>query len=76
MDWSYVAGFFDGEGNIHMQRISDKNGEVKYFQVTLRIYNTDLNVLAKIQEFIGCGKLYINGNRKNPEVAKMLAGIQ
>ena len=64
MDWSYIAGFFDGEGNIHIQKTREKGGKVKAYQVVLRIYNNDLNVLSKIREFIGCGRLYEHGNRQ------------
>lgn len=58
MDWSYVAGFFDGEGNIHINKITDKEGKIRAYNVALRFYNSDLFVLERIREFIGCGKIY------------------
>lgn len=65
MDWSYIAGFFDGEGNIHTQQIIDKDKKIKSYQIIIRFYNLDLNILKRIQEFLGCGTIYANGGRKN-----------
>lgn len=58
MDDSFVAGFFDGEGNISLNKISKKQGKVRAYQVVIRFYNSDLNILEKIRDFLGCGKIY------------------
>ncbi len=52
MDYQYLAGFFDGEGNINVLKQKGKY----YFQ--LRFYNTEKEVLEKIIEFSGFGKIY------------------
>lgn len=58
MDWAYISGFFDGEGNISVSKISRKQGKIRSYQVLVRFYNSDLNVLEAIREFLGCGKIY------------------
>jgi len=45
MDWQYLAGFFDGEGNIYLQQ-----GKSKGIQVTL--HNTDYQILKEIRDFL------------------------
>lgn len=58
MDWSYIAGFFDGEGNIHIIKSRTfKNGNSSFY-VTIRLYQEDINVLEQIKLFIGYGKVY------------------
>jgi hypothetical protein len=47
VNWSYIAGFFDGEGSIHMPM-----GFKKLKRPTVVIYQTDKGVLLQIQEFI------------------------
>src|SRR3989344_1441078 len=61
MDWRYLAGFFDGEGNIHINFI--KNG--KYLQMVCRIYSSERLVIEEIQKFLGFGKVYQKRNGKN-----------
>jgi hypothetical protein len=48
MDWSYFAGFLDGEGSILL--IPPR--------VRLYISNTNKDVLEKIKRFVGCGRVY------------------
>ncbi|MEK6889422.1 MAG: LAGLIDADG family homing endonuclease [Nanoarchaeota archaeon] len=58
MDWSYVAGFFDGEGNIHIAKSkSFLNGKNSY-NVMIRIYQQAPEVLKEIQLFFGFGHIY------------------
>ena len=54
MDWSYLAGFFDGEGNIHFNKIKNKS-----YQILCRLYSSNENVLLEIKNFIGFGKIYM-----------------
>jgi len=58
MDWSYIAGFLDGEGNIHLGKVTDKNKEIKAYQVMIRIYNSNREVLERIKDFLGYGRIY------------------
>ncbi len=60
MDWSYVAGFFDGEGNLKVNKIFTKDGLVKSYQIAIRFYNSNIDILKKIQIFIGYGAVYSN----------------
>lgn len=64
MDWSYIAGFFDGEGNIKVNKISDKEGPIKSYQIAIRFYNSNLELLNKIKDFIGYGAIY--SSKKKP----------
>jgi intein/homing endonuclease len=52
MSWGYVAGFFDGEGNITLNLKAKK----AYWNIT--ITNTHLGVLQEIQKFIGYGFIH------------------
>jgi hypothetical protein len=56
IDWGYVAGFFDGEGNLHR----DKRKSTTH----LRIDNTSLVALEHIQSFVGCGQISNRGRQK------------
>lgn len=44
MDWSYVAGFFDGEGSIHKDKKSNS--------WTVQLTQKDREVLDQIREFL------------------------
>jgi hypothetical protein len=56
INWAYVAGFFDGEGNLHM----DKHTST----VQLRFDNTCLEAIEKIREYIKCGTISNRGRQK------------
>jgi|SRR3990167_8757903 len=56
MNWKYLAGFFDGEGNIHMMQNNQKIS--LNVQIRVRIYSLDKQILWDIQEFLGFGKIY------------------
>ena len=53
MNWSYIAGFFDGEGTFSIYY--DKNNKIKY---QISISQTSTKVLEEIQKHIGFGKIY------------------
>ena len=61
MDWSYIAGFFDGEGNLHLNFVKNKT----QLQLTCRIYNSNIEVLNQLKEFIGNGNIYSKKNNEN-----------
>ena len=52
MDYQYLAGFFDGEGNINVLKIKGR------FYLQLRFYNTERIVLDEIVGFLNVGKIY------------------
>ena len=54
MNWDYIAGFFDGEGNVHILKIKSNQ-----LAVVVRMYNKEVEVLNKIKEFIRFGNIYI-----------------
>jgi transposase-like protein len=53
MDWSYVAGYFDGEGHVGLHRRGKVEGGVR----CLSWYNTHLGSLEAIKAFMGCGNV-------------------
>lgn len=52
MDWSYIAGFFDGEGNFHI--IFSK----KSLHLVCRLYGNSVEVFNEMIKFMGFGKIY------------------
>jgi hypothetical protein len=52
MDWSYVAGYFDGEGSV---RFKAPPSRPDYVLIGLSWANTHLPSLEAIRDFIGCG---------------------
>jgi hypothetical protein len=50
VDWSWLAGIIDGEGNINVQvRPASTNGKL-YFRPKIRIANTDVRMVQKIAD--------------------------
>lgn len=58
IDYSYIAGFFDGEGNLNVSFLKPKT-----YQLTIRIYSTNREILEKINDFVKIGHIY-KKNRK------------
>jgi hypothetical protein len=54
MDWSYIAGFFDGEGNLHLNFVKNKSN----LQLICRIYSSEREILDEIIKFTNYGKIY------------------
>lgn len=54
MNWEYIAGYFDADGNIHVAFNSKKVS----FQAIFRIYSTNKTVLEEIRNFVGLGNIY------------------
>jgi len=61
MNWDYVAGFFDGEGNIHINVVRSKaqNNKLKSLQLVCRIYSSNKDILLQLQTFLGFGNIYL-----------------
>lgn len=58
MEWAYVAGYFDGEGNVGLHKNQERKGS---YITTLTWHNSHLESLQAIQAFMGVGYL-----RKRP----------
>ena len=58
MNWNYIAGFFDGEGNLHVHPVVGASGK-KTYQLQVRIYSSDDKILKILQEFMNLGKIYL-----------------
>jgi len=54
MNWDYIAGFFDGEGNINIV----KNQVKRSHGIQLRLYSSDEKVLLEIKNFLRKGQMY------------------
>lgn len=54
MDWSYIAGYFDGEGNVscHVEKRGRRTTRLAW-------YNTHLESLRAIRSFIGAGRVHV-----------------
>ena len=63
MNWSYIAGFFDGEGNFHL--IFTKRS----IQLVCRMYGESIGAFNEMINFMGFGKIYFRkDNLKVPEL--------
>jgi len=56
INWSYIAGFFDGEGTIY------QDGKTGYWR--LSILNTNKEILEEIKSFIKSGSVYTRKKSK------------
>ena len=57
---AYLAGFFDGEGCIHIARYSidtKRRGKSPFFQLSLILGNTDKTILEHIRSIFGAGNI-------------------
>jgi hypothetical protein len=63
MNWDYIAGLFDGEGNIHLNFIKINN-RIRALQLGIRIYNSNEPLLKEVRNFINSGYIY-KKNRTN-----------
>lgn len=78
MDWSYIAGFFDGEGNFHITSLP------RGIYVICRIYGDSVEAFQEMINFMGFGKVYYRKKglrvpelniHKKEEVKKFLDNI-
>jgi hypothetical protein len=60
----YIAGFFDGEGNVAIKVSSDKKRKYQtYFGGRVQIVQTNREILKKIKAFLGYGYVIERKNR-------------
>lgn len=69
IDWGYVAGFFDGEGNLHVSTNGIGKDGIPRITVRARFYSTALPALEALQKFLGFGKIYFNSNSRAHELS-------
>lgn len=56
MNWSYIAGYFDGEGHVGLHPQRKKSGELSQGMITtLTWYNSHLESLEAMRAFMGVG---------------------
>ena len=58
MNWDYIAGFFDGEGNIHILKVKGSKDDAPQLGVMVRIYQNSKDILEEMKIFLGCGTIY------------------
>ena len=69
-DKAYIAGFFDGEGCVHISLKKRSDGSPYPYGMRMCFTNTNKNVLMSIAETIGIGKLNccVRKNMKHRDV--------
>lgn len=66
MEYSYIAGLFDGEGCISILKLSrPKLTPNPIYSLNLSISSTYLPVLKEVQTFLGYGNIYYQAARGN-----------
>ena len=64
IDVAYIAGLFDGEGDVGVYRyVHSKNG-VAYLRVLMRITNTHLGVLEWVRDKVGAGTVLTRHDKR------------
>lgn len=61
IDWQWLAGFFDGEGCVHIQEmgLGPKNKTVRY-QARVLVAQKCIPLLENIKHFLGYGYIYVH----------------
>lgn len=55
---AYIAGFFDGEGCVSIERCAKRNGHGFQYHLTAVITQSEPDSLTEIITAVGCGKIY------------------
>ena len=64
LDNNYVLGLVDGEGSFNV-RVNDRKRRAKVeLKFSLKLRHQDKEVLDELQKFFGCGKVYIQRDRR------------
>ena len=65
LDNSYVLGLVDGEGSFNVRVNKDKNRRAKVeLKFSLKLRYQDKEILDELQKFFGCGKVYIQRDKR------------
>jgi len=64
----YIAGFFDGEGFISIQKASHKSHSGSRYWLTASFCNTHKGVLEEIQKVIGGNVIFHKGGGRYGQV--------
>jgi hypothetical protein len=60
MDLDYIAGFFDGEGNLHISRVGSLVNGLPKLQIRVRFYQKNREILNIIKNYLKFGTIYEN----------------
>jgi len=63
VDYSYIAGFFDGEGYINIQKKTPNSKSGSPYWLLISMANTNKQVLDEIQKLIGGTVLFHKGSQ-------------
>ena len=62
---NYILGLVDGEGSFNVRVNPDKNRRAKVeLKFSLKLRHQDKDILDELQKFFGCGKVYIQRDKR------------
>ena len=61
---NYVLGLVDGEGSFNVRINDDKRRSKIELKFSLKLRHQDKEILEKLQEFFGCGNVYIQRDKR------------
>ena len=65
LDKNYILGLVDGEGSFNVRVNPDKNRRAKVeLKFSLKLRHQDKEILHELQKFFGCGKVYIQRDKR------------
>ena len=64
VDWSYIAGIIDGEGNFSLNRHKNSTSRGWHFQPQLAVSNTNYELIWWLKETTGLGSCYTKDYKK------------
>ena len=65
LDKNYILGLVDGEGSFNVRVNQDKNRRAKVeLKFSLKLRHQDKEILDELQKFFGCGKVYIQRDKR------------
>ena len=65
LDKNYIVGLVDGEGSFNVRVNKDKNRRAKVeLKFSLKLRHQDKEILDELQKFFGCGKVYIQRDKR------------
>ena len=65
LEKNYIIGLVDGEGSFNVRINSDNNRRAKVeLKFSLKLRHQDKEILDELQKFFGCGKVYIQRDKR------------